>query len=60
MNVQLFHTVQCLPYPMCHVSCVTCHVSNVTCHKEKEKNNKIDKVVELVGQGSAINGAYPV
>ena len=58
---------------MCHVSPVTCHVSPVTCHMSKNmlhvlnKENiyiypseKFDKVVELVGGGSVINGAYPV
>ena len=54
-------------YFMCHVSCVTCHVSHITrffliytyiyifCLFKKS-----DKVVELVGGGSVINGAYPV
>ena len=40
---------------------VTCHLSRVTCHMYfffPEK--KLDKVVELVGGGSVINGAYPV
>ena len=58
---------------MCHVSCVMCHVSRVTCHMSKKKLyfnflifflllflKKLDKVVELVGGGSVINGAYPV
>ena len=55
----------------CHVSRVTCHVSHVTCQKKKiyiliKKKlfffylKKMDKVVELVGGGSVINGAYPV
>ena len=58
-----------------NVSHVTCHVSHVTCHvstvilffyiflDKKKKNNlhkNLDKVVELVGGGSVINGAYPV
>ena len=38
-------------------------MSRVTCHMSNVKKNIIkncDKVVELVGGGSAINGAYPV
>ena len=47
------------------MSLVTCQVSGVTCHMstkkiKKIKIKKIDKVVELVGGGSVINGAYPV
>ena len=34
------------------------YVSRVTCKKNYFK--KMDKVVELVGRGSVINGAYPV
>ena len=61
---------------MCHVSCVTCpvsrvtgHLSHVTCHlshvkiflfKHKKNLKKWAKLVELVGGGSVINGAYPV
>ena len=52
---------------ICHVSPVTCHLSPVTCQKNifiyKKKispSQKLDKVVELVGGGSVINGAYPV
>ena len=48
------------PPPTCHVSHVTCHVSCVTCNLANiKKQEKIDKVVELVGEGSVINGAYP-
>ena len=43
----------------CHVSRVTCHVSNVTIRKKDNNNNNCHKVVELVGGGSVINGAYP-
>ena len=35
---------------MCHVSCVTCYMLHVLSWK------KLDKVVELVGGGSVING----
>ena len=49
---------------MCHVSCVLCQVSRVMCHIKKNlfflSLKKVDKVVELVGGGSVINGAYPV
>ena len=38
-----------------HVSRVTCHVSHVIFLSKKK-----DNVVELVGGGSVINGAYPV
>ena len=42
---------------MCHVSPVRCHVSRVTCHLSQ---NQMEKMVELVGGWSVINGAYPV
>ena len=38
------------------MSRVTCHMSHVTCHFFFF----LDKVVELIGGGSVINGAYPV
>ena len=38
----------------CHMSGVTCHVSCVMCQVF------FDKVMELVGGGSVINGAYRV
>ena len=53
-----------------HVSLVMCHMSHVK--KQNKKKNiiriqkkcnlqiKLDKVVELGGGGSVINGAYPV
>ena len=57
----------------CHLSSVTCHVSRVTCHMSKYlffqflfnfkfffSLKKLDKVVEQVGGGFVINGAYPV
>ena len=57
---------------MCHMSCVLCHLSCVTCRLSHVKIfvlkffilfflsiKKVDKVVELVGGGSVINGAYP-
>ena len=54
---------------MCHVSAVTCHLSPVMCHLSHVKKKlyiyfflflqkKLEKVVELVGGGSVINGAY--
>ena len=54
---------------MCHVSHVTCHMSPVTCLKNNLHLNfflllfihkKIDKVVELFGGGSVIDGAHPI
>ena len=46
------------------VSGVRCHVSRVTCQVSRVRHNFfllfLDKVVELVGEGSVINGAYPV
>ena len=46
---------------MCHMSCVTCHVSHVTCHMSHVKCHVSHvNLVELVGGGSVINGAYPV
>ena len=56
----------------CHLSPVTCHMSKYffkTFSERRKKINiyiiffplkKLDKVVELVGGGSVINGAYPV
>ena len=45
----------------CHVSHVTCHVSGVTCNFSLFSSSSVsDKVVDLVGGGSVINGAYPV
>ena len=46
---------------MCHVSHVMCHMSRVTCHVSHvtKNQNTLKKVVELVGQGSVINGATP-
>ena len=51
----------------CHLSPITCHLSPVTCHLSPvtwkkiklNKNNKSDKVVEVVVGGSNINGATP-
>ena len=50
----------------CQVSLVTCHVSHVMCktshekRREKKEEKDLEKVVELVGGGSVIIGAYPV
>ena len=53
---------------MCHVSCVTCHMSRVTCHVSHVTCHMShlfiffffpDKVVELIGGRSVINGATP-
>ena len=67
------HTMCHVSHVMCHMSRVTCHMSHVKCQKKKKKKKimrkkkkknilqkKLDKVVELVGGGSVINGAYPV
>ena len=48
---------ECSPPTMCHMSFVTSHVSRVKCHILFSLF--FDRVVELVGAGSAINGAYP-
>ena len=54
---------------MCPMSYVTCHGSHVTCHVSHVMCNVscviiyiffLHKVLELVGGGSVINGAYPV
>ena len=47
------------------MSRVTCHLSHVTFKKKMTLKKlsfrkKLDKVVELVGGGFVINGAYPV
>ena len=56
-------------HPLCvirQLSCVTYHVTcdtwRMTCDTRHMKKNKkkTDKLVELVGRGSVINGAYPV
>ena len=39
-----------------YVSFVMCHMSHFT----KKKYIILDQVVELVGRGSVMNGAYPV
>ena len=45
---------------MCHVSHVRCHVSGVRCQVSNIIIiSFVYKVVELVGGGSVINGAYP-
>ena len=71
-NIHTILSVMChMSCVTCHMSCVTCHVSPVTCqnffflhfYNQKIKNKKpekMDRVVELVGGGSVINGAYPV
>ena len=41
---------------LCHVSCITCYVLHVNCNFSSFFS---DKVVELVGEGSVINTAYP-
>ena len=44
-----------------HVSLVTCHMSCVMCHVSCVTNQFfLDKVMKLVGEGSVINGAYPL
>ena len=48
----------------CHVSHVTCHMSRVTCHfflllLLLSFSFFLDKVLELIGGGSVINGATP-
>ena len=65
MRAGLSHTICHVSRVMCHVSCVLCHVSPVTYFflfkkGKKSGQQKFDKVVELVGGGSIINGAYPV
>ena len=41
---------------MCHMSCVTCHMWCVTCNV----SHVACHMMELVGGGSVINGAYPI
>ena len=44
-----------------HVSDYRCYMSDVMCHVSDVGSIFFkDKVVELVGGGSVINGAYPV
>ena len=43
---------------MCHVSHVICHVSSVTCHTFEF--DFYYNLLQLVGGGSVLNGAYPV
>ena len=42
------------------VSCVISHVLHVRCPILLSSSSFLDKVVELVGGGSVMNGAYPV
>ena len=70
MRECLSNTICHVSIVTCHVSPVMCHMSHVTCHLSHVKIfffyiffnplNIFDKVVELVGGGSVINGAYPV
>ena len=58
-----YHHVSCVPYHMSdvtfHLSLVMYHISGVTYHTFFLLFF-FQKVVELVGGGSVINGAYPV
>ena len=50
-----------MSHVMCHMSRVTCHVSHVACHMSHVTCHIFfDKVVNHIGGGSVINGAYPV
>ena len=63
-----------MSHVMYHLSLVTCHLSPVKCQQQKNdffllkiyiyffflSFKKLEKVVELVGGVSVINGAYPV
>ena len=53
------HIMCHMSYVTCHVSHVMCHTSCVTCHVSHVFSIIIflDKVLELVGGGSVINGA---
>ena len=54
------HVTCHMSHVTCHVSHVTCHVSHVTCHMSLFYFLFFsDKVVELIGGGSVINGATP-
>ena len=53
------------PHVTCNLSLVTCHVSNVICHVSHVTCHMFffvcffwDKVLEIIGVGSVINGAY--
>ena len=54
---------ECSPPTMCHMSGVTRHMSGVMCQVFRVIFLILifffDKVLELVGGGSVINGAYP-
>ena len=58
-NFESMFIVHFVSYVMCHMSPVTCHLSSVTCIFLKLSFNKLDKGVELVGEGSVINGPTP-
>ena len=55
---------ECSPPTTCHMSGVICHESGVTCQVSGVMCHNVffsrDKVVELVGGESVINGVYPV
>ena len=53
------HKVSCVT---CHMSRVMCHMSTVTCHRSSVMSHLLPfkKMVEVVGGGFVINGAYPV
>ena len=63
---RMSHVMCHMSHVTCHMSHVTYHMSHVTCHLSHvtkiliNLKKKEEKVAELVGRGSVINGAYPV
>ena len=47
---------ECYPLTLCHMSCVPCHMSHVMWNRSILNYT----FLELVSEGGAINGAYPV
>ena len=59
-DLNFLENVHLPPSVMCHVSHVMCHMSGVACHIHFFLLLFSDKMLELVGGGSVINGAYPI
>jgi len=59
-DLTFWHNVHHLSRVMCHVSHVNCHLSPVTRHLSHLIVFNFFFIVEQVGGGSVINGAYPV
>ena len=65
VTCRVSHVICRMSHVTCHMSCVMCHMSHVTCYMSHVTVYiyiyiSFYKVVELIGEGSVINGRYPV